>query len=85
MGWLFKTKSDKLEDEIRVLRHKLLQAEIDLRAATRKLLDARISATKVRARARTLRVERKRLRELLDRHNIPWAHDDVSRAEATST
>lgn len=85
MGWLFKTKSDKLEAELRTLKGKLFQAEIELRAATQKLLDARISATKVRSRARTLREERRRLRALLEQHNIPWAHDGVSRAEATST
>ncbi len=85
MGWLFKTKVDKLEAELRTLKNKLFQAEVDLRMTTQKLLDARISTVKVRARARTLRVERRRLRELLDQHNIPWAHEDVSRAEATST
>lgn len=75
MGWLFKTKSDDLKAENSALKGKLLQAEINLRVTTQKLLDARTSTTKVRARARTLRVEQKRLRELLDRHNIPWAHE----------
>jgi hypothetical protein len=71
--WPFnESKEDELYRETLQLKNKLLNAEFDLLRVSRELADARISGAKVRSRA--LRLERRRLRALLDQHSIPWAH-----------
>lgn len=84
MGW-FNSREDELLRKNDKLRSELRAAEVQLMLARRELEAARISGAKVRARARALRIEKKRLRALLDRHDISWEHEGVSRGESTST
>lgn len=72
MGW-FNSKEDEALRKNDKLRTELREAEQQLMRARRELEAARISGAKVRARARALREERRRLRALLDEHNISWA------------
>jgi multidrug resistance efflux pump len=76
LGWF--SRREDLEQKLDQLKSALHSSERELKGVREQLVAARVSGAKVRARARQLRLEQRRLRELLERNGISWAHEGGS-------